>query len=121
MKNQTKNIYRCEICDYNTSIMLEYKAHLRDHPKTDDNAQTLKKCLNFYCEKCDFIANDKKDYSRHLATRKHTGHMSKHGKSGCPKSFKCPCGKNYAVMSSLSRHKKNCNQKPSDQTIAEYK
>ena len=26
---------------------------------------------NFYCKKCDFSSNNKKDFSRHLSTTKH--------------------------------------------------
>ena len=35
------------------------------------NDFTPKKPLDFVCEKCDFITSNKKDYSRHLQTKKH--------------------------------------------------
>ena len=30
-----------------------------------------KKPLKFYCKKCDFGCNNRKDYTRHLSTTKH--------------------------------------------------
>ena len=30
-----------------------------------------KNSFKFYCEKCDFLSSNKKDYNRHLLTRKH--------------------------------------------------
>ena len=30
-----------------------------------------KKPKKYFCKKCDFSSNDKKDYTRHLSTRKH--------------------------------------------------
>ena len=30
-----------------------------------------KKKVEYYCEKCDFLTSNKKDYNRHLKTKKH--------------------------------------------------
>ena len=30
-----------------------------------------KKKVEYYCEKCDFLTCNKKDYTRHLKTKKH--------------------------------------------------
>ena len=32
-----------------------------------------KKKVEYYCEKCDFLTSNKKDYNRHLKTKKHLG------------------------------------------------
>jgi hypothetical protein len=66
----------------------------------------------FFCENCDFITNNKKDYSRHILTRKH-----QNGNNGnkmvtqiTPELNECvcECGNVYKYNSGLSRHKKVC-------------
>ena len=37
------------------------------------NKENPKKPLNFGCIKCDFYTSNKKDYNKHLTTRKHSG------------------------------------------------
>ena len=63
----------------------------------------------FYCNICDFISSNKKDFERHLATDKHkmlTNVDKKTPKN--PKPFQCVCGKQYKHRQSLSIHKKKC-------------
>jgi len=72
----------------------------------------------YSCEKCDFITDNKKDYSRHLMTLKH-----KNNKNGTKKetngnqktpddsvSYYCCCGKHYKHSSGLWKHKQKCVQ-----------
>ena len=61
----------------------------------------------FECKKCDFNSNNKRDYERHLQTKKHN---AKNANSDANKKtpFLCECGKSYSQQSSLSRHKKKC-------------
>ena len=65
------------------------------------------------CTICDFVSYNKKDYTRHLLTRKHdrlinanklgiSPHTPPHG------LFKCTCGKEYKHESSLYKHRKQC-------------
>ena len=64
----------------------------------------------FYeCKKCNFITSNKKDYTRHLNTRKHenTTNTTKNTPKN-PKLFTCDCGKTYPYRSSLYNHKKTC-------------
>ncbi len=66
----------------------------------------------FYCESCDYTTSSKKDYNKHLLTRKHkiqqnTTDLSQ--KSPPEKNeFICECGKSYTYRGSLFNHKKKC-------------
>jgi len=67
----------------------------------------------FECKSCDFISSNKKDYTRHLTTRKHTRLVNTNGFT--PKNptyvFICDCGKEYKHEPSLYKHKKKCEYK----------
>jgi len=77
------------------------------------NQKNPKKPPNFFCEKCNFISFNKKDYTRHLETKKHkSNHIggfsnTKHPKK-TPHDYSCACGKVYKDNSGLWRHKKKC-------------
>ena len=75
------------------------------------NQENPKKPIKYYCEKCDFLSFNKKDYIRHLETQKHnmvTNQCFSMGKKPKnPKAFRCACGKMYKDNSGLWRHKKN--------------
>ena len=71
---------------------------------------TPKNPKRYICEKCNFKCFNKKDYSRHLLTAKHTILINTNGITPKnPKSYNCACGKKYKHMSSLHKHKKNCS------------
>jgi len=79
---------------------------------------------NFYCESCDFKTSNKKDYSRHLMTRKHKNNCNLltltdiQTQKTQTTPFSCECGNSYKHRQSLFNHKKKCVQKndtPSDQ------
>ena len=62
------------------------------------------------CEKCNFKCFNKKDYSRHLLTSKHTILINANEITPKnPKSYNCACGKKYKHLSSLHKHKKICS------------
>ena len=67
--------------------------------------------LHFYCEKCDYLTSNKKDYSKHINTIKHNSNdfQSKNPQKS-PKipTLECICGKKYKDNSGLWRHKKKC-------------
>jgi hypothetical protein len=71
------------------------------------NDFTSKKPIDFVCEKCDFITCNKKDYNRHLQTKKH---LSNDFQCKLPQKthYDCSCGKSYKDYSGLWRHKKKC-------------
>ena len=65
----------------------------------------------YFCEKCNYITCNKKDYAKHLATQKHQIVTFSDQKS--PKiplrEFVCECGKKYKYKQGLSYHKKRCD------------
>jgi len=70
----------------------------------------------FLCEICQYNTCNKKDYSKHMLTRKHkiltnTNEISpKNPKLDfLDKKYICCCGKEYKHASSLSGHKKKCS------------
>lgn len=69
----------------------------------------------FECVLCDYITSSKKDYTKHLSTRKHSDrHNGNNWKSsGNPKNpltrtFFCNCMRDYKTLSGLWKHKKIC-------------
>ena len=66
----------------------------------------------FYCESCTYRCSNKKDYNKHLATRKHQN-ASKgltNADEKIPKNpdFTCDCGNTYKHRQSLYKHQKYC-------------
>ena len=82
------------------------------------NQKKPKKTPEFSCILCDFNTCNKKDYNKHLQTKKHFINnnqcfsMEKTPKTpNLQKQFTCVCGKNYNDNSGLWRHKKKCTFK----------
>jgi hypothetical protein len=78
-----------------------------------------KKPLNYFCNFCDFISCNKKDYSRHLLTLKHQKQAKDLQLDDAITpldGFICECGREYKQRQSLWKHKKICgfekNPKP---------
>ena len=67
---------------------------------------------NFTCELCDFNANKKNDWDRHLLTAKHknTTTYNKSPQDHAYKNYVCECGKIYNHRASLYNHKKKCSE-----------
>ena len=83
----------------------------------DTYKKSPKKPLNFSCEKCDFLCSSKKDFTRHLATQKHSILINTDGdtyektqKAPNLKIYVCVCGREYKHAQSLNTHKKKCHQ-----------
>lgn len=78
-----------------------------------------KKSLVFYaCKSCDYTTSSRKDYDKHMTTRKHKN-TTKYNESGIkiPQTiFSCDCGKSYPYRSSLYNHKKKCTYIKEDDT-----
>tara|TARA_B110000305_G_C19457185_1_gene651706 strand:+ start:3615 stop:4070 length:456 start_codon:yes stop_codon:yes gene_type:complete len=89
------------------------------------NNKPKKNPVNYNCEKCTFITSNKKDFNRHLLTRKHKI-LNSDNEISHKLGHTCgQCNKFYKYLSGLSRHKKICNvQKPppnSDNMLDEQK
>lgn len=62
-----------------------------------------KQSFKFKCKICKFYTNNRKDYKRHMNTKKHMKMEQM-----TPTHYTCLCGNSYKHMSGLSRHKKKC-------------
>ena len=64
----------------------------------------------FTCENCHFTTYNKKDYTRHLTTRKHERLINTNNPNPntSKSTFQCVCGKEYKHEPSLYKHKKQC-------------
>ena len=65
----------------------------------------------YYCEKCHYNTNNKKDYNKHIFSQKHirlTNNIPQN--TNIPLKFICECGKTYKHRQSLHLHKKKCNK-----------
>jgi len=76
------------------------------------NQKSAKIRKKYHCKSCDYITCDKKDWNKHILTRKHkkTQNPDKIIKNV---EFICKfCEKGYKYKSGLSRHKKKCKMNP---------
>ena len=72
---------------------------------------TLKNPNIFECEKCNFISSNKKDFNRHMLTRKHI--LEANGSTKKPHTYLCEfCDKQYRSRGSLWKHQKKCSDIP---------
>lgn len=77
------------------------------------NILTKKNPYIFSCINCDFHTSNKKDFNRHLHTKKHLSNASQFLKMqntqiSQKNPYECSCGKKYKDNSGLWRHKKKC-------------
>jgi len=75
---------------------------------------------HFSCELCHYYTSNKKDYNKHLLTGKHKKLLNTNETHQNPTNYKqytCTCGKTYKHMSSLCKHKNNCNYKESENSV----
>ena len=71
-----------------------------------------KKSMIFICDLCNYNTCNKKDYNKHLLTKKHKN-ITNYNENGIkiPELYTCTCGKEYKYRASLFNHKKKCNYK----------
>jgi hypothetical protein len=64
----------------------------------------------FFCEKCEYKSDNKKDFQKHLLTSKHKNETNEtENETFCPqKSPYCLCGALFKSRTTLWRHKKKC-------------
>ena len=71
---------------------------------------------NFSCNVCYFSSCNKKDYNRHIETKKHIFNVSQcfSMEKTQKNPYECNCGKTYKDNSGLWRHKKKCTKEEFD-------
>lgn len=83
-----------------------------------------KSCKNptlYFCEICDYSTKLKKDYNKHLLTRKHQNRTNSNNNDHHMDGFVCHiCSKTYKSRSSLWYHKKKCSEIESKNNETEY-
>tara|TARA_B100000902_G_scaffold320127_1_gene312602 strand:- start:5831 stop:6841 length:1011 start_codon:yes stop_codon:yes gene_type:complete len=82
------------------------------------SSKSSKSSKKYYCKYCDYVASQKSNYEKHLATKRHNKNVSRnchetvtkcHEKSVSP--FSCEkCGKNYKSRNGLWYHQKKCQK-----------
>jgi len=71
----------------------------------------------YTCERCKFTSKNKKDYTKHLGTRKHK-RLAGEIVELCEKGYKCEkCNKMYLHHSSYYRHKSKCKVEASSAEV----
>jgi len=75
-----------------------------------------KQAEKFHCEKCDFNTSKRRNYEKHLLTRKHQNNDKMMTNDDTEKSslYLCDCGKVYRHRQGLHFHKKTCAQSQSE-------
>ena len=79
---------------------------------------------NYRCKDCDYITSVKKDFDKHLKTKKHelrTNGYTKvtncHEEKDLSPDYICDCGRIYKYRQGLYRHKKSCNYNKEEQIV----
>lgn len=137
-----ENIHVCNCEDYNAAkkIVQEYAVTLRATlnsgdvtfsngllptmvtdsmdacKKTNIKTKNPKNPLTFFCDICDYVTSNKKDYNKHINTIKHINN-----KKSPQHNMGCECGKTYINRSSLFNHRKVCPMtcKDGDEKVVE--
>jgi hypothetical protein len=75
------------------------------------NENYPQKTPEYICQLCDFISSNKKDYKRHIQTKKHFSNENPSLAMDITPNYpkcQCVCGKRYVDNSGLWRHKRKC-------------
>ena len=77
-----------------------------------DNMEIPKNPSKFSCEKCNYRCSNKKDYNKHLVTRKHLAKDNSEIPTPSIMYYCNVCNNAYQYRSGLSKHKKTCIPPP---------
>ena len=77
--------------------------------KMNIKTKNPKNPLTFFCDICDYVTSNKKDFNKHINTIKHINN-----KKSTEHNMICECGKTYINRSSLFNHRKVCPMKCKD-------
>jgi len=108
-----KEVLYCNSCKvYFTNRKLQEEHNKRPRHLKMEHVESVptKSCI-YMCETCCFYTNNKNDYRRHMSTSKHKndGILNK------TQSHICEiCSKSFNDRSGLWRHKKKCNDEPTN-------
>ena len=98
---QTKSFYKNNISTYIKSDNMNL-ATINVNGE-DEEKKNPDNCSEYSCLKCNYFTRFKRDYNKHISTKKHNLATSDNTK--CPK-----CSKIYSSASNLWKHKKICLQ-----------
>ena len=72
---------------------------------------STKNTIKFECINCNYITSYKRDFNKHLLTRKHQNqqNVNNYQQKNPVMKFICDCGKSYKERTGLWRHKKKCS------------
>ena len=112
-----KQILYCEKCDVYCQSKLANDIHNKTNKhinnRTIRTAQMPQNATKFECELCHYTCSNKKDFNKHLLTRKHqvaTNSQQTHSQKSL---YKCDCcEKEYQDRTGLWRHKQKCTPPP---------
>ena len=79
----------------------------------DTSIKSPNKSHVYICDKCVYTTANKKDYNKHLLTRKHVRLINTNNIVS-KNPHMCECGKEYKHMSSLCKHRSKCTAKQVD-------
>ena len=107
-----KKTYNCELCNYTTQSLTDYKKHERTKKHITKKLKFTEinpysKC-KYVCHNCKYGTDNLSNYNRHIKTPKHVnkGNTNSHDDY----KYICVCGISYKNGQSLSRHKKGCDE-----------
>ncbi len=115
VEKKKPEVLYCDVCNIHLNSVKIQEIHNKTtkHLKNLSCDQQIENmpttAEKFCCETCNFLSCNKKDYNRHLTTRKHN--ILVNATDFTPKTpnvFKCDCGKEYKHEPSLYKHKKKC-------------
>ena len=119
----------CYDCNLQCSSLHSYNIHITSishkkkselyiiSNKTKDDGGDKKTQKKYNCSLCDFNADNKKDFNKHILTGKHKRNYNDYKKDDIMDDDKilknqvqhiCECGKAYHHRQGLWKHKKNC-------------
>ena len=124
----TKNnlIYNCEYCDHSWNRKYDYEQHIKTkkHDKMRKKNSTLMEvipekinvkpektiAITYYCDKCQFTCNKKKEQIKHRKSKQHI--TNENNEKEIVKQYTClKCDKCYSIYASCWKHLMTCQGK----------
>jgi len=107
-----KKTYNCELCNYTTQSLTDYKKHERTKKHITKKSKFIENNpyskYEYVCHICKYGTDNLSNYNRHIKTPKHV--IKSNTNSHDDYKYICVCGISYKNGQSLSRHKKGCQE-----------